>query len=186
MKPGAIVQPNSAQLPPCDEFAGLPDTSRDHVLHDMTGEHIGAHDDVVAGTVGVEQHQAKRITAVEVPDLVEVEPMEQRAARRIAAVQPDHRRADRPTGVGVGFAAICADEERRLDRQRRHAESFDQLACCRVHVPVTCPASLRTRARRASRSTSPLGRPINCMPIGRPRSSKPTGTLIAGSPANVA
>ena len=40
--------------------------------------------------------------------------------------------------------------------------------------------------RDAQQPTSPRGRPISCMPIGNPRASKPTGTLIAGSPANVA
>ena len=69
------------------------------MLDPAASEHVTAEDDLLVGAVRVEQDEAQRVAGVEVPDLVEVEPVEERAARRLVAEEADARRARRAAAV---------------------------------------------------------------------------------------
>ena len=58
------------------DLARLPVSRRDDVLDGMPAERV-AENHLVVSAVRLEQHQTKRIAGIEVPDLVEGEPVEQ-------------------------------------------------------------------------------------------------------------
>ena len=68
------------------------------MLDVLAREDVAPEDHLVAAPVRVEQDEADRVAAVEVPDLVEIEPVEERAARRVVAVEADDRGAGRAAG----------------------------------------------------------------------------------------
>ena len=88
-EPGRHRASKQPPTPAGNKLACLPDARRDHVLHLLAGEQVAAQEHLLVRAVWMQEHQADRIAAVEVPDLVEGEAMEQRTARRIVAVQPD-------------------------------------------------------------------------------------------------
>ena len=65
------------------------------MLHLLAAEHVAAEEHLLVGAVGMEQHEPEPVAGVEVPDLVVVEAVEERAARRVLAEEADARRARR-------------------------------------------------------------------------------------------
>ena len=74
----------------------------------------------------MQEDEAKRVARVEVPELVELEAMEERPARRVLAEETDSRRARGPAGRGLCLADVRLGEQRPFDRQRGQAEALDQ------------------------------------------------------------
>jgi 3-oxoacyl-[acyl-carrier protein] reductase len=112
--------------PTGDELASLPDAGGDDDLDALPAGNIRAHDHLVVRPVRAKQDEPERVAAVEVPDLVELEPVEERATQRILAVEPDSGRAYRPARRQLLGGAVRVHEEGRLDGKPRHAEALDQ------------------------------------------------------------
>src|SRR4051794_14472420 len=138
----AVQRPVAAR----HQLARLPHTRGNHVLDGRRA----AEDHLAVGAVRVQQHEPKRISGVEVPDLVEGEPVEERPAGRVVAEQPDARGSGRSARGRGGFAAVRLREERALDRQRAHAEALDQ----HLHVRVDRP---KLSSLAVSASPPPVG-----------------------------
>ena len=94
---------------------GLPAAGRHDELHALAGRGSAAHEHVLAVSVGMQEHKAQRIAAVEVPDLVDRQAVEQRQAQWLITVQADHRRRC------ARRAAVGGREQRALNRQRLQA-----------------------------------------------------------------
>ena len=80
----------------------------------------------------MQEDQAKRVAGVEVPELVELETVEERAARRGLAEEPDSRRACGPASPCLFLADVGLREQRPFDRQRGQAVALDQSLDGRV------------------------------------------------------
>ena len=112
----------------------------------LAGGGVASHDDLAVGSVRMQKHEAQRVARVEVPDFVEVEPVEQRPARRIRAVEPDACRPHWPTGTGRHIAAEGLVEERPLHRQRVHTEALEQHSDGRVDCATLSQDAVARRA----------------------------------------
>jgi hypothetical protein len=103
-------------------LAGHPRARRHDVLHPSATENVAAEEHLLLGAVRMEQDEPQRVTGVEVPDLVVVEPVEEGAARRVLAEEADARCSRRD----VSAARVGLREERGLHRKRRQAEALDE------------------------------------------------------------
>jgi hypothetical protein len=79
-------------------------------------ERIAAHQYLLVGAVGVQENEPERVAGVEVPDLVEVETVKERAARRLLAEETDTGRSCGPAVCGGRGAPVGLGEESLFDR----------------------------------------------------------------------
>ena len=141
-KPGDIVQQKSDHLPPGDELGRLPHAGRHDVLQRRAREDVAAEDDLLVRAVRVQQHEAQRVARVEVPHLVECQPVEERPARRVVAEEartppcrpdrlrprpPRSCRSRRRTSPRPG-AASCRTSRRSVSRRGRCGDRTGSLA----------------------------------------------------------
>ena len=131
VKPGAIVTPKNDHAPPGTTSPACHDAGRDDVLDRVAGERI-AEDHLLVGAVGVQQDEPERVAGVEVPDLVEREPVEERAARRVDAEEPDAGGADRAVAVALVRSGRSARRYVDSTGSGAHAEAVDEGSGGRV------------------------------------------------------
>ena len=74
----------------------------------------------------MQEDEAKRIARIEMPELVELEAMEERAARRVLAEEPDSRSACGTACRCLRLADVGLGEQCPFDRQRGQAVALDQ------------------------------------------------------------
>ena len=127
-KPGAIVQQKSDHLPPGTSSAACHTPAGTTCCTRAPREDVAAEHDLLVRAVRVQQHEAQRVARVEVPHLVERQPVEERPARRVVAEQAEACRSRRAAVRRDRVALVRLGEERSLDRERRHAEPLDDLS----------------------------------------------------------
>lgn len=138
----------------------LPHACRDDELDELSLRWVTAEDDVFAGAIRVKQDQPQRIAAVEMPDFIRGQLVEQRHAARFVAVHADHGRADRSAAFHLLRGAIGTDEQRPFHGQGLEMVMFDQGFDFGVHgTPVYANYSLYVafKTRRARSVTHLLG-----------------------------
>ena len=186
VNPGAIVHPNSAHLPPSTSSPACQTPAGITYCTCWPASRFGAHDHVALEPSGSSSTSRSRVAGVEVPHLVELQSVEQRTARRIVAVQADHRRTDRsPVSVSAALRYVLT---KYVASTGSGVIPSCSTSCCAVASTRRLTIQrcfVRVRDAQQIRRRRAGGRSAACPSAAR-AASKPTGTLMHGRPAKVA
>ena len=67
-------------------MGGLPDSGRHDILAVMSLERIGPKKDVLRGSIGSQENDSEGVSALEMPDLIQGESVEERVTQGLFAV----------------------------------------------------------------------------------------------------
>jgi hypothetical protein len=112
---------------------GLPDSGRYDILAVMSLERIGPKKDILRGSIGSQENDSEGVSAIEMPDLIQGESVEERVTQGLLAVEADHGRSSGSAWLEFQGAPIRLDEKGAFDGQWFQSVAADQFLDGGIH-----------------------------------------------------